>query len=93
MIEKKFNIASNHELLDLAGIGWLRADGIDVYKLVADAWLGNALFGFEIHHISNDGYDNRSENLIYSPVCVHRGISHRGTHKTYTPNPKFPWDK
>ena len=35
-----------------------------VYKFIALAFLGESE-GKEIHHINNNGYDSRPENLIY----------------------------
>ena len=50
--------------------------GVYVYRLVADAWLVRPDHGcWAVHHISNDGYDNRPENLIYLPhPDVHNAI-------------------
>lgn len=41
-----------------------------MYQLVSDTWLGvnpgNTIEGwYERHHINNNGYDNRPENLIW----------------------------
>lgn len=64
-------------------VGWLCVDvgpngGAQyVYKMVADAWLEydkNA--GLEIHHITNDGYDNRPYNLIPLDAETHKKIKH-----------------
>lgn len=53
-----------------------------VYQMVAKTWLlkpknscTNCMY--EVHHISNDGYDNRVENLIYLTKCEHLQINHR----------------
>ena len=57
--------------MDTPGAGWLELmsrPGVYVYRLVADAWLVRPERGrWAVHHISNDGYDNRPENLIYLP--------------------------
>lgn len=52
-------------------IGYLQVNGYDVHRLVADAWLVKEEDGCEIHHISNDGYDNCPYNLIYLPKKYH----------------------
>ncbi len=66
-------------------IGWLRAKipnntrclGGYVYQMVADASLADKYTkGKEIHHITNDGYDNRPENLIILDSTTHRKINH-----------------
>lgn len=52
-------------------VGWLNVNSNSVHILVADAWLkpyeGKIPNGetIEVHHISNDGYDNSPYNLIY----------------------------
>ena len=53
-----------------------------VYQMVAETWLikpdhsrTNTIY--EIHHISNDGYDNRVENLIYLTKKEHSKIRHK----------------
>jgi len=60
------------------GKGWLLVENtksIYVYILVAETWLekptGEAL---GLHHITNDGYDNRPENLIYLNSEVHNKL-------------------
>ena len=64
---------------DISNIGWLQTNGYSVHTLVADAWLkpfnGKIPNGdrLEIHHISNDGYDNTPYNLIYVLQTAHTG--------------------
>ena len=49
--------------------------GLRVYQMVADAWLADKYEpGMEIHHITNDGYDNRPENLILVSATEHKKI-------------------
>ena len=46
-----------------------------VYRMVADAWLVNKNEKRTIvHHITNDGYDNRPENLIFVSSDEHNQI-------------------
>ncbi len=53
-----------------------------VYQLVAETWLekdeeGQKEFGndrWEVHHITNNGYDNRPENLIWLKQRLHQAI-------------------
>ena len=61
---------------------------LSVHQLVADAWLkpfNGKIFSddkLEIHHISNDGYDNSPYNLIYVLRTAHTGKG--GIHKGLT---------
>lgn len=54
-----------------------------VYQMVADAWLEgytyNPKTNKQIHHITNDGYDNRPENLILVSATEHEKI-HSGNY-------------
>ncbi len=70
-------------------IGWLKAKisgnkrclGPYVYQMVADAWFPDYAYGEtdgQIHHITNDGYDNRPENLIILKENEHKKIQHYG---------------
>ena len=50
-----------------------------VYQVVAKVWLikpenecQNCIY--EVHHITNDGYDNRPENLIYLTLSQHNKV-------------------
>lgn len=53
--------------------------GQRVYQMVADAWLADKYGpGMEIHHITNDGYDNRPENLIILKTSEHDKIPRDG---------------
>lgn len=55
-------------------------DYLCVYHMVADAWLVDKYEpGMEIHHITNDGYDNRPENLILVSATEHEKI-HSGNY-------------
>lgn len=48
-----------------------------VYQMVADAWLEDYIYDEtegHIHHITNDGYDNRPENLILVSATEHEKI-------------------
>lgn len=52
-----------------------------VYNLVAKAWLsecGQYKPGMQIHHITDDGYDNRPENLIVLDEDIHRQMPRCG---------------
>lgn len=73
--------------------GWLVLDkekfgssvetGVYVYRMVAETWLikdGNQeeTFGeWHVHHISNNGYDNRPENLIWLRKTLHFDKVHK----------------
>ena len=53
-----------------------------VYQMVADAWLEDYIYDEtegQIHHITNDGYDNRPENLILVSATEHKKI-HSGNY-------------
>ena len=61
------------------GNGWLvleKHPSVYVYQLVAETWLKKPDYskGWQVHHINNDGYDNRPENLIYLKAEVHRQL-------------------
>lgn len=62
-------------------IGYLKATGLGlyVYQMVADAWFPDYTYGAstdqEIHHITNDGYDNRPQNLIILSKSAHSQIN------------------
>lgn len=61
------------------GKGWLvleKFPSVLVYLIVADAWLEKAEPGWPVHHINNDGFDNRPENLVYVSQDVHNKIHH-----------------
>ena len=46
-----------------------------VYQIVADAWLDCPKEkDMEIHHINNNGYDNRPQNLVYVLSTNHKII-------------------
>ena len=67
-------------------IGYLKVNGNDVHRLVADAWLKKTddikgKNNIDIHHISNNGYDNSPYNLIYLPTDDHIGWSDSVHHK------------
>ena len=70
-------------------VGYLLIESnLSVHQLVADAWLKpfkGKIFSddkLEIHHISNDGYDNSPYNLIYVLQTAHTGKG--GIHKGLT---------
>lgn len=51
---------------------------VNVYTLVAKAFLGKKDGdGYEVHHIDNNGYDNRPENLILLTRMQHDAV-HNG---------------
>ncbi|GAB6392982.1 MAG: HNH endonuclease [Treponematales bacterium] len=63
--------------------GWLYIKICDkipeypLYRLVAETWcefLGEDTVGWEAHHISNDGYDNRPENVIWIKKEEHQQV-------------------
>ena len=59
-----------------------------VYELVAQTFIGPRPAGAIIHHKSNDGWDNRPENLVYVSADAHSEI-HRQHGKNcpdYMPN-------
>jgi hypothetical protein len=48
-----------------------------IYDMVAKIWLGHRNDdGFDVHHITNNGYDNRVENLILVEKSDHRNKIH-----------------
>ena len=62
-------------------LGWLYIYFGDtkypVYRIVAETWCmctsGNSS-GWQVHHISNDGYDNTPENLLWIKGDAHKKI-------------------
>lgn len=92
---KDINFALFKSLIDnnKKHIGWLKAKisgnkrclGPYVYQMVADAWLKGYTYNpynktnEQIHHITNDGYDNRPENLILVSATEHEKI-HSGNY-------------
>ncbi len=83
-IEKSLNknLLKNHETKNK--VGYLKIDGLRpyVYQMVADAWLEDYIYDEtegHIHHITNDGYDNRPENLILVSATEHKKI-HSGNY-------------
>lgn len=95
--EKKYPNIKINDLLqilkdtpDNAEVGYLYVNidekAVDVHKLVADAWLKcDDDKHYQVHHISNDGYDNSPWNLIYLKEEEHlRNSSVDSVHnKTY----------
>ena len=58
-VDKKFNV--NHS--------------VNVYTLIAKAFLGKKEGdGYDVHHIDNNGYDNRPENLILLTRTQHYAL-------------------
>ncbi|MGN0006112.1 MAG: hypothetical protein ACI37Z_09125 [Candidatus Gastranaerophilaceae bacterium] len=58
-----------------------------VYQIVAKTWLikpQNSCSDctYEVHHISNDDYDNRVDNLIYLNEYEHSKINHKSIFDT-----------
>lgn len=49
-------------------------DYLCVYHMVADAWLEKDAEKTIVHHITDDGYDNRPENLIWVSGDEHKQI-------------------
>jgi hypothetical protein len=47
-----------------------------VYRFVAETWCQcpDDLLGWQVHHITNNGYDNRPENLIWIKENLHKQI-------------------
>lgn len=86
-------------------VGWLKPSHDEVsnleslpfvYQIVADTWLDSGSDSgsvIHVHHISEDGYDNRPENLIYLPSEVHFKQVHSCGCKCKTYTPDFPWEK
>lgn len=71
-------------------VGRLVPDGLNVcvYNLVAAAWLKGYIYGTtkgHIHHITNDGYDNRPENLILVSDDEHSQIHYGKKDDNYKP--------
>ena len=51
-----------------------------VYQIVAETFLsGNEMRGKDVHHISNDGYDNRPQNLMFVSREDHNKIHKKST--------------
>ncbi len=63
-------------------VGYERGIGEFVYNLVADAWLPPRHLGDQVHHITNDGYDNRPKNLILLSAMEHYMVHNAGPGKT-----------
>lgn len=61
---------------NISNIGWLQANGYSVHTLIADAWLVKPKdkTNLQVHHISNDGYDNTPYNLIYLTSEQHKNV-------------------
>lgn len=53
-----------------------------IYQLVAETWLEKPTENcpdciLDVHHITNNGYDNSPENLIWLNRCDHSRIDHK----------------
>ena len=83
------NLIECHKKGEKVKIGYLiaknRKNGkfldLHVSRLVADAWLEDYTYGKtegQIHHITNDGYDNSPENLIVLDDSTHSMIPKNG---------------
>lgn len=62
--------------LKLGADNEMRVDhSVNVYTLVAKAFLGKREGdGYDVHHIDNNGYDNRPENLILLTRTQHNAV-------------------
>ncbi|MDE6250450.1 MAG: hypothetical protein K2M34_02340 [Alphaproteobacteria bacterium] len=71
----------NADILNTSKIGYLIVRDypeLKVWRLVAETWLNPPPEpDWTVHHITNDGYDNRPENLIWLPWDVHSDNVHR----------------
>ena len=82
----------NKGLLDRYDIGYacvcINGKWKLVYELVAQTFIGPRPAGAIIHHKSNDGWDNRPENLVYVSADAHREIhrQHGMNCPDYMPN-------
>ena len=83
-------------LANATNVGWLcvdaglRGGAVYVYSMVADAWLDyDKKAKLQIHHISNDGYDNSPTNLIALDADIHKQINHTGSKNDKYPGPKY----
>lgn len=90
IIEKPLNknLLKNHKTRNK--VGYLKIVGLrpSVYQMVADAWLKGYTFdktNKHIHHITNDGYDNRPENLIILDDYTHRELHSGRLNLKYKP--------
>lgn len=81
-VEREYpNKKLNHDILKKPKIGYLVLKDYPyllVYRLVAQTWLQPPYpcDGWCVHHITNDGYDNRPENLIWLQNATHDLIYH-----------------
>jgi hypothetical protein len=51
-----------------------------LYRLVAETWCERPegeTKGLQVHHISNNGFDNRVDNLLWLTPELHRQINHK----------------
>ena len=95
--EEKIEKALNKDLLEnyetRNRVGYLKIVGLRpyVYQMVADAWLKDYTYNpynktnEQIHHITNDGYDNRPENLIILDNYTHRELHSGKLNPKYKP--------
>ena len=65
--------SSGYLVLDKPGSG---LTGKLVYQVVADVWVERPATTekLEVHHLTNDGYDNRPSNLMWLPKSVHASV-------------------
>jgi hypothetical protein len=80
---------------DIHGKGWLYVKFDDllkrrqyVYRLVAETWLVRPknMQDLQVHHISNNYYDNRPDNLIWLKKTTHYEIPSKTKYKKPAPN-------
>ena len=71
-IVKQYDMEKDKGYLYIKQIGTTKK----VWNLVADSWLikPNTECPLSVHHISNNGYDQRPENLIFLTMCEHKFV-------------------
>jgi len=89
-IVKQYDVEKDKGYLYIKQIGTTKK----VWNLVADSWLikPNTECPLSVHHISNNGYDQRPENLIYLTMCEHKFV-HPDLPMKRCEKCKFPEDR